>query len=214
MTTEADWFERWVKHHATVFGMDRAEDLATFLSWRKLFLRVGYTEAELREATDWLALNDPPTWRVEHLKAIQARIRSRRIELREQKPADGSGESYPDCHICHGAAWVIVPDLRAVSGGEWNGKHTCAVLCSCPYGHKESLRHKKFVPVRLSSYERRNPGWADQVERHRVESAAVAKESEAAQAVTAAADKRRGPIHLSVAIRERLKAFKGRADRN
>src|SRR5262245_29382269 len=130
----SEWFNEWVNRHVLLFGMDRDQDLATFLSWRELFIRAGYTFAELCEASDWLATHAPPQYRSEHLAALQERIRAARAEHRARE--DAALVSYPDCPDCLGTGWVSVPDLRQVQDGTWHGYQTAAVLCRCGWGSR------------------------------------------------------------------------------
>lgn len=188
------WFDAWVGHHSTVFGMDREQDLATFLSWRELFVAAGYTAAELTEATDWVAVNVPLKYRSEHLAALQERIRTRRAEaLAKDRRAE---ISWPDCHLCGGCAFVSVPVLSQVADGRWHGYATCAVFCACPRGQRERERFegrcqgKRKIPLALAEYEPRNPAWREQLDaRKAFEGARLRAENSSRYA-----DKRLGPI--------------------
>jgi hypothetical protein len=198
--TVNDWFDEWVLYHARVFGMDRDQEYATFASWRKMFLGAGFTREELFEATEWLAVNDPPAFRDGHLRRLQQRIRGRRSDtlIRPHEV-----ESYPDCRDCGGTGLICgLPDLRTVSGGEWHGHATCAVVCPCGWGARVCLRqqsaedrHRIMV---LAVYEQHNPAWRQQL--------AIRREYELARveahAASRGADRLFGPLMAKLQQKE------------
>lgn len=195
MTIDPFW--EWATYHAALFGLDGDKDVETFMAWKTLFAAAGYTAAELREASDWIALNDTPKWRSEHLAKLQERIRTKRREDRA-RPAQPE-QAYPDCNECHGTGWVCdLPHLGQVFGGEWKGESTCAVFCRCSWGTREYARHRERKAMTLDQYERRNPSWREQVERL----VKVRAARQRAQGHSAHADKIFGPIMARIRRRE------------
>ncbi len=62
-------------------------------AWCVLFHRQGYTPSELFAATAWVAANDPPRWKTEHLAALVGRLRvvraeARRLEIQQAQDAE------------------------------------------------------------------------------------------------------------------------------
>ncbi len=204
-TGPPDAFTAWVSYHAKLFGMDSERDVASLLAWRDLFDSAGYSPAELRAASDALALSpEPLKWREDHRRELVRHLRAARQD-RLTRPATDGETSYPSCWICGGGGWVCgLPDLRQVKSGQWLGSATCAVLCSCSYGQKEGQRHSpkedRRRPMTLMRYEALNPKWLEQQSLRAETVAAEAKASDQ----TSAADRLLGPI-----VRRLLAGVKG-----
>lgn len=198
MPEEDDW-AAWMTYHADLFGLNaRAEDLATVATWRDLFRDAGYYAAELRAASDALALaEERPRSREQHLHRLVALLRTARLEqARAQRTAEGE-ISWPLCNLCGGSGLAIAPLLKHVAGGEWlPGGQTCAVSCTCRAGQRE--QRDKLMTLRR--YEERNPDWVAQVARRAGADRAHVRALEFAGAV----DRKLGPL-----VRALIKTAKG-----
>ena len=140
------------------------------VSWQEIATHAHWTEEELHEATTWLAANNPPRYKGEHLASITARIRERRaVECRRHDAGDDRGT----CATCSGSGLVSVPDPRSIVNGEWrpirtaasrSSYTTAAVLCHCPIGRiVGSRRQEKYQTMTIARYEEINPNWRDQL---------------------------------------------------
>jgi hypothetical protein len=149
-----------------------------------VFQHAGYTVAELREATTYLAQGNAPKFRTGHLPALQARLRSERLKRHHAENAalDQAGFT---CSDCGGSGWVVVPHLRFILDGEWIDSSTMAVTCRCargeriagtyrmPLTEKSADNRHRPVAMRLVDYELRNPNWFQQQRSHEQQLAAA-----------------------------------------
>ena len=142
------------------------------LAWIGAFVAAGFRPDDLQEATTWLAANEPPRYRPEHLDAIRRRIGQRRREQavanREAAVQDGFR-----CSLCLGGGWVQVirPDCvidgHLVADAAWGCGPFVNVACNCKRGEQivQSLlnpKHSKAMKaMRLEEYETRVPHWPD-----------------------------------------------------
>lgn len=135
-------FSRWAKHHMTLFGLSDRRDLDMLASWRRQLERLGFSEAELAEASERVAL-DPPGWKGGMLAALRRAVESMRHVARMRAAAQRKAESEivgQVCEHCGGVGQVIVPHRLDVSHGVWVAPYrTFAVRCDCsPYLPTES----------------------------------------------------------------------------
>jgi hypothetical protein len=77
-------FTEWARRHCTVFGLLDAKQVAMVASWQPTFDLLGWTAAELHEATTWLAANAPPRFPSEHLPALRQRV----LDVRARRDLD------------------------------------------------------------------------------------------------------------------------------
>lgn len=149
-------YEDWARHHALVFSLTTAEDAKMLLAWGDLFAASNFSPDELTQATDWLAMNSPPRFRTEHLKALQDRVRQSRQRTIINPPEDDRGS----CTLCFGAGLIPVPNPKSLDTGNWT---TQAVACGCALGHwfAQHGNHRT-----LSDYERQCPQWRTDVKQH------------------------------------------------
>lgn len=190
MISDTDW-TTWITRHATTFGMNDAE-LDMLDAWREPFELRGYTVAELLEATTWLAANDPPQWRSEHLARLRKRIEASRFARYRAEQAEIAADDERDlCRECRGAGLVVVPHLNFVRDGRWIPPwYTYAVACNCRRGLRiyEQCRaaaaenDKRRAIVSIGDYEMVNPRWREQVEQKRQAQAADVRAESAAKA--------------------------------
>jgi hypothetical protein len=128
------WLE-WVSHVTAVCGMT-VGDRPMLTNWCRILAGAGATPAEVIDATDWVALNDPQAWRPNLLAALK-----RRLDALHAEPA-APAEPCPDaqgCAICGGldaagfpreaTGRVLVPDPDRLPK-----RKTCVVYCRCPLG--------------------------------------------------------------------------------
>lgn len=122
-------WKEWTKLHGNLFGLVDSRDGEMLATWAALFAGLGHGPAELAEASQWLAANNAPSFRTDHLKALQGRLRA----VREAREAEARTEA-PDassCRLCHGCGRVSVPCPDAFKAGKFG---TFSVLCRCPLG--------------------------------------------------------------------------------
>lgn len=151
-----EW-QSWVEHHAAVFALSTEVDARMLAEWCGLFEKAGWTPAELREATDWVALHCPPRFRADHLIVLQERVRRRRID---RGPPQPEGETLGTCTLCRGAGLVPVPNPIQLARDLWG---TQAVACGCALG-RWFAEHGNHLPLAL--YEREVPNWRTLVSEH------------------------------------------------
>lgn len=156
-------FTEWAEWHATLFGLTSDQDAKMLTAWTALFRQQGYTVPELVEATRWLAENEPPRYRSDHLDGLQRRLKllrdqERKLWLDQSPPEDPRGR----CVLCRGTGRVSVPTARALRRGQWG---TCLVVCSCPLG-KWYVERNQHHEQTLIDYEREVPGWREILREH------------------------------------------------
>lgn len=194
----ADPWLLWAVHHATVFGLHTPRDREMLAQWCRIFSLGDFTPAEYTEATDWLALHNPPDRREQHLHALHERVcnvRSARCH-REGPPEDPRGT----CCLCDSTGLVVVPKypgMRTAGGGVVpdNGyPYATAVLCSCAMGRWVQSRQRAVNPPRktLEEYETEvaRECWQEEMGRRH----ARLLEGVGVQAYTREADRVLGPI--------------------
>lgn len=211
---DEEW-DAWVDKHASVFGLEAEVNVGMFGAWREVFEVRGYTASELNEATIWIAANDPPRFRSEHLAAIHRRIGAHRlVAWNRQREMQQQREAYETCPRCRGTALVIVPHLACVKDRDWiHPWHTHAVACNCKRGamlyenfrntlqntSEADLKKKPWVKQLMSigDYEMQNPGWISQMARKDVAQRAEAN----ADRVTRKVDEKMGQIDFGKIVR-------------
>lgn len=78
-------FNKWATRHCAMFVFDLSANAPTFALWFKVFAEAGYSVADLDWATDALAARTAPLpWLRDHLPAIHAAIRNKRIDERRE----------------------------------------------------------------------------------------------------------------------------------
>lgn len=168
-----DGFSEWARHHCTVFGLFTPQQVEMVSSWQPLFDSCGWTAADLKAATNWLAANCPPEFPSRHLGAIQQCVRSRRaidLDAMRERP------DRPACIKCGGSGMLIVPHLIGVRNREWVGIkvawsgrvqfYTCSIRCQCERGHFLQCTDRKGNRLMdQDEYEGTNPGWRQQMAR-------------------------------------------------
>ena len=184
-----DWYARWAKLYAEVFGLRDEGDLRALLAWEDA---LSASEGDLYASSDWLAANPAAFGTTDarfagrlamHLGALRVALREQRAIAyrRELSEIDRHGT----CTRCGNTGRVVVAHVSGVRGGEWvplkvarGGAHyyTMAVWCPCRLGRWLEGNHdqKHGAMLHLEQYERANPQWEEQVERRRREQAALA----------------------------------------
>jgi ferredoxin len=223
ITNTPDW-SAWVRHHATLFGMNSGPEREALELWAKLFAAHNRTPWEMQAASDRVFMNytrpdnrfaSQLQWREGHLHALKTALKDldavevarRSMEQRQAIP----GAKGNECGLCQGCGWVIVPRFtltRLGNGSDVLG--TCAVLCNCPTGAKnwESVREMDYWrrPWSLEQYEQRCrdlglPDWRITLQEMKEQAAhdaeqARQRESTEGQAVkvTRRVDQLKGPL--------------------
>ena len=156
-------YAEWAIIHATMFGLDRPEDMKMLDLWIDVFRGAGHTPDELHAVTQWLALNAPPS-RWEHLQAIQRRLAETRHNQARPRPEE---DPHGTCADCGGAGLVSVPHPYPPPNGRW---YTAAVLCHCPLGRwlEETQRsdEPKYQRMNYLEYSKIKPAWRDELRQH------------------------------------------------
>lgn len=181
-----EWSE-WVRFHASMFSFTTETDREMFAAWRVAFTAAGFTLAELRDATMFLAKN-PPRWRVEHLAQIQARIAQERIRAAKamEEANSGSRDFAMACDLCGNSGFVPVPHPKTIVGGEWIHPYALvAAYCSCVHGKRIFNSHgeRQVRGIPIENYELINPHWRQLVAQKVASDHARAKAKAASQAV-------------------------------
>lgn len=175
-------WDDWAQHHGLMFGLTTEQDLTMILKWANVFGAGGITVHEAWEASDWLALNEPLTFRNQHLAALQQRLAHTR-RLKAWRPPDEVPEE--TCGECDSTGLVSVPNPKAdVLGMGWT---TMAVACPCRAGRRLQDRGS-FLSLR--EYERGFPDWRERMRQH----AEYLRGSREATALTRSVDQALGAI--------------------
>jgi len=170
--TDSEW-DAWSAKHQLTFGLNSEKDFAMIDAWREAFERRGYTAAELTDATVWMAGNEPPVWRSEHLARIHKRIEWARLAAyRKEQEATTAEAEFDRCRLCGSTGFVVVPHLKFVRDGIWAPPfYTYAVACHCRKGLRvyerltqASVDNERCRPiVSIGDYEMANPYWQRQM---------------------------------------------------
>lgn len=155
-------WDKWIIHHLTLFGKQRSADwIETVDSWRQVFAPAGYTADELTEASNWIAIHNPPTWPAEHLAALMSRLHTQRqdqVRKYTQEPEDRG-----TCVGCGNSGLVVVPHWKCMVGGVWvttrGVYYEMMVLCHCYFGRRLMTQHPEWVTI--MQYEMAYPMWKD-----------------------------------------------------
>lgn len=170
-----EW-DDWAAKHAMIFGLTSPGDAAMFGAWREVFARAGYTSEELNEATDYIAVNNPPRYRNEHLGAINRRVTERRRVMRLHNQEQAEREGIEAHGLCDGTGRVLVPHLSCVIDGEWLYPwYTVCVLCSCHKGERIRLSLENSAKpdgevrkvMGIEQYTLVNSDWRRQMDNHK-----------------------------------------------
>ncbi len=152
-----EW-KAWAQHHIRLFGLQAIKGATdTLMEWADLFARLEYTPAEMREASEFIAL-DPPRYYTEQLGALQARVRDQRIRAIAHRNTTHWDRG--TCEMCGNTGRVIVPGegLPTPRDNIMPAGAMLAVLCRCAIG--ESMKSTKGKPqLTLVAYEARYPNW-------------------------------------------------------
>jgi hypothetical protein len=161
----------WALYHAQLFGLDSPAEASMLRAWVELFAAERIAPEELTEASKWLAVNDPPRFRSDHLAKLMERVKGlRRAAAAAPAP---SGPDLGTCTLCAGSGFVIVPLVQGVTtfgGHTAEGDHderTCTVLCRCFLGkwkaHRlgETPEGKRRAMMTLDCYEGGLPKWRE-----------------------------------------------------
>lgn len=196
----------WCEYHATLFGLRADSDADMLLEWSRLFSQQGYGAGDLRAASEWIAMNDPPKTRPEHLALLTRRLREQRAASAPMPDDDPRGQ----CSLCGGTGRVTVPMVRGVHSDQGNtprvdDRYTCAVLCRCKLGQwftdkqgggfDKLGRPKRPAPMTIDQYEQLVPDWRERLKARD----AAARASLRAQRAAEEADRRHGPLPGAVA---------------
>ncbi len=174
-------YSEWAHHHGTIFGLTADSEMKMVLSWQSMFEADGVTVEDLFAVSNWMASNAPPTFRTQHLNAIQARLKNWRIErmLADKEAEIQAAETdLGICATCNNAGLAIVPHPRSMHAGQWIGhRYAFAVICDCIRGRSilaidmlrqsqedEKASEKRLKPknvrrTTLEDYERSYPDW-------------------------------------------------------
>ncbi len=174
-------FNEWAKHHATIFGLVTEQEVQMLMSWRSMFEADGVTVQDLFAVSNWLASHKPPTFRTQHLNAIQERLKSWRIERMLTDKAAEIEAAETDrgvCLTCNNSGLAIVPHPESIHAGQWVGHcYSFAVICNCIRGRsvlaidmlrqseadekaaEKRLKAKKVTRITIEEYERSYPDW-------------------------------------------------------
>jgi hypothetical protein len=169
MSSEINWTD-WISYHSTIFALNTESDLNMLTEWARLFQMAGWTPTELKQASEWLALHEPPAYRSQHLVALQKRL----PYARQQKgapPAAMDGEDCGRCVVCLGTGFVTVPNHKYANeprGSIHHGKfYTCVVTCHCSRGRwREQHCSRDGGILSLAEYEARWPWWREEMAQH------------------------------------------------
>jgi hypothetical protein len=152
-----EW-KAWAQDHVRLFGLKALPGAAeTLMEWADLFARLGYSAAEMREASEFVAL-DPPRYYAEQLGALQERVRGQRARDVEARRV---GADRGTCELCGNTGRVVVPGEglpTKIEGLCLPPLSTTAVLCRCYVGLAFAQRNKAGQ-LTLAVYERHYPGW-------------------------------------------------------
>lgn len=152
----------WGKFHGVLFGLVTDSDAKMLAEWAALFAAEGYAPDELQAASRWLALNDPPRFRTDHLLRLQDRLRQLRRQACAPPPVE---DTRGTCTTCRGVGRVIVPLLLGIptAGGSLvpddGQRRTAAVTCSCGLGRWFSQQGCEPAMMTLDQYQAIVPDW-------------------------------------------------------
>jgi hypothetical protein len=161
--TPLEGLQDWSVYHGDIFALTTKEDARMLLVWCELFLAEGYTPEELTEASKWLAMNDPPQFRSEHLAGLTGRVREQRRQTELRSPTIDERD-HGKCELCAGCGFVSVPGAGCLTAGgsriPYNSTQTVAVFCSCAVGCAKLRGYTGNTPQRsLADYQREFPHW-------------------------------------------------------
>lgn len=155
-------WEDWAEQHKQTFAWDRPELLQTLVRWARLFQGAGFAPREMADASEWVALHDPPRYPDGHLRSLLDRARAARAAH-----ARPTAEDWAECPDCGSTGVVSVPSWNHVAR-RW---YTAGVACTCNAGvrHAESMRGywaSKGVQrevVTLDVFEASMPDWRERL---------------------------------------------------
>lgn len=213
-------YSAWASDHQAMFGMSGNDaEAQMFKAWFRLFVTDGYTERELRAATDTIArLEQQPEWRGEHLAAIQRAVRESRRRRRETAASTYRDTRAPSqCEACDDVGMVAgLPQLFEVRDGLWVGHATCAVLCRCHAGQRigaafasrewPSDRLRERACFSIVEYEAVNPHWREQLADRRALLIAQRMATEATRAADSSGRRTKFSAAVSEVLRGRATA--------
>ncbi len=153
-----EW-KAWAQHHVRLFGLQAIPGaMDTLREWADLFARLEYDPAELREASEFIAL-DPPRYYTEQLGALQARVRDQRT--REIARKNTGHWDRGTCELCGNSGRVAVPgeDIPTPRGNLHPTGTLIAVLCRCAIGAAMKAADTKYNQLTLAVYEAHYPSW-------------------------------------------------------
>ena len=159
-------WDEWIHHHATIYALTGERDIAMLLEWARLFDAAGFGPMELTEASDWLAVNNPPRFRNDHLQALLGRAKAVRTALTTKPLAELAGVAPgASCAICEGVGTVTVPNPKALARGKWAD---AAVTCCCPLGRWIKSQDRRGWQT-LEDYENEVPDWQELTRKRKAE---------------------------------------------
>lgn len=183
-------WDDWAEHHAVLFGLRSDDDTAMLVEWSNLFRVAGWLPEQAWSATDWLALNNPPRYRSDHLALLVQRMKQQRQQHSAAPPDED--ERFGHCMECRGCGRVSVPNPKAVAQGGWS---TMAVACSCALGR---WYQDSSGIMGLTAYQFAYPNWRQQLAQHEE----WLKRSVRVTAFTKEVDKLLGAIKARLAQKE------------
>ena len=182
----------WITRHATLFALHDQRDQGMLAEWARLFSGAGFAPDDALAATDWVAANNPPEFRSQHLARLLDRLRSSRGQL-EAKRARPVAEAC--CRDCGDVGLVIVPDPDGIE--RWHNWRERVVFCSCSLGRWKAKEKPQLET--LPQYQAAYPRWREMARWHDQQVAAQG----AAEANAEGLDKAMGQIIARAKVRAR-----------
>src|SRR5580658_1769741 len=103
---EAELFE-WMTYHRNLFSLNSPEDEAMVLAWGPLL--EPYAFADLRNASNWLIINQGGIYRTQQLGALRAHVIAAMED--RQKRQNEANAIETKCSLCGNTGSAIVPHL-------------------------------------------------------------------------------------------------------
>jgi len=149
--------------------MQSDADAQTLGVWIDLFIKEGFTPEQMKEASEWVALNTEIKYRSDLLPGLLSK--GKEIVARDAKPKqpDPGPQPEPDhCPICKGTGKVKVPDFYKMSRPIYARRgyyYDIDVACRCQLGEwtRKSKKGTIFELRSLDEYEAEHPHWRARV---------------------------------------------------
>lgn len=172
-----EWYCTWAAYHAAQFAFTEADQKA-ILAWGPQW-SVMFAAEDLYDATATMAADEnTPRWAADQRGLILRHAKTRRGRaVREEAQQRAMGRK-PNCELCGGSGWVIVPHPGLDSDNQMNphlhmpstdafsrllegSSVTMGVCCLCEDGvrTRNGLEGRNKSPLCLDVYEARYPNW-------------------------------------------------------